>query len=88
METYYGTEVTNATGLTKSGHSRWAQGASIFVGPASVTWTDKYFVNITDIETDTVVPSVYADKYTSETDAANMTAVVSVTRIGDHLIEA
>jgi len=87
QETYYGSEVTNATGLTKSGHSRWAQGASIFVGPAAVTWTDEYFVNITDFETQVVVPSLYADKYQDDGDAALMSAVVSVTRIGDELIE-
>lgn len=86
LETYYGSEVDNAVGLTKSGHSRWAQGASLFVGPPSVTWTDKYFVNITDTGTQTVVPSLYADKYQDDTDPANMTAVVSVTRIGDALI--
>lgn len=87
-ETYYGSEITNARGLTKSGHSRKAESDSLFVGPPSVVWTDKYFVNITDIETQTVTPSLHADRYVDENDPADMRAMVSVTRIGAPFIEA
>lgn len=83
-ETYYGSAVPVATWITRSGHSRKADNESVFIsGGSGVIFTDEYFVNVTNIATVTVVPSLHGSNYFDSAQSASMSALVSVTRIGD-----
>jgi hypothetical protein len=87
-ETLYGTEVNLAQVLNRSLHSRKAEFESVYAGPPEVVWTDKYWMNVTDLDAHIVTPKVYASRYQNNFDPANMSALVEVVRIGPPLFES
>lgn len=75
---YYGSGVFNA--LNALENSRHA--AVPVFGLSFTQWTDKYLFNASALPA-SIAPKLYATAYGNETETANLSAVVTVRRIGD-----
>lgn len=78
--TVYGSVLQDSVAITRSVHSRYANGDHFDNSPGFVRFTDEYIIEITEVgQTD--VPKLYADRYSDESSSASFEALVTVKRI-------
>lgn len=80
-ETLFGSVIDTAIFPERSKYGRTLPGEFLGYSNAnSMTWSDSFFVEITDVE-QTIVPKLYANKYNDRTDTVSFYALVTVTRL-------